>query len=108
MLKKIGNALLIAYDHFISLACETNGSLCADGETVRDAFMEFKNMKAIEVFGSLSKTAAGSLREMADRMDKAGTAFEFAKAAGDMADLNVRLLQVSADWANAERRDTAA
>jgi len=104
ILKRIFNALLAAHDHFIGLAIETDGRLCDTGREVRGAFEELKKMDAHEVFGSLSKTAAGSIREIAQRMGKAKSAFEFADAVGDLAALNLKLIKVSADWANAERR----
>lgn len=108
ILKRIFNALLASFDHFATLAVETDGKLCEVGQEVRAAFLEVRDMDKDQVFGSLSKTAAASLREIANRMDKAKTAFEFANAAGDMAALNVQLLRVSADWAHSECRTQAA
>lgn len=107
ILKRIFNALLSSYDHFMGLAVETDGRLCETGQEVRGAFQELKNMQAHEVFGSLSKTAAASIREIANKLDNAKSAFEFADAVGDLAALNLKFMQVSADWANAERRQAA-
>lgn len=107
MVNPILSALLKAHDYFAGLAAES-GRYCETGRAVKNAIERMRDMEPIEVFGSLSKTAAASLREMADRMDRSKTAFEFSDVAGDLSALNVRLLGVSADWARAEARQEAA
>ncbi len=100
-------ALVRVHDFFAVQAAES-GTYCENGRVVKDVLERMRDMKPEIVFGAMSKTSAAALRALADRMDAAKTAFEFADVAGDLSALNVKFLRVSADWAHAETRSTAA
>lgn len=60
--------------------------------------------QALDLFQSISKTAAGALRALADELDKVESPGQLARVAGDTHGVAFRCVHAAGDWMNNERK----